>query len=131
LASAPGLSEVEWESLYRRLEKPLFDEALPDKLRRVLLLTAFSELSYDAIVEMLPIPAGKVASRRHIAMMTGVHDRFEMQIQLNGSRLINQKAHGTGIRLVDAAYTAATLPSGNPDVRIYWIEKKPVEPGAE
>lgn len=66
-----------------------------------------------------------------VAVMIGGHHRFEMQMQLNGSRLINQKAQGEGIRLVDDAYRAETLPSGNPKVRIYWIEKKPVGSGIE
>ncbi|HEY5806855.1 MAG TPA: sigma-70 family RNA polymerase sigma factor, partial [Povalibacter sp.] len=43
-------------------------DALPPKLREVLLLTAFSEMSYDAIAEMLAIPPGTVASRRHLAL---------------------------------------------------------------
>jgi RNA polymerase sigma-70 factor (ECF subfamily) len=43
-------------------------ERLPEKLRTVLLLVEFSEMSYEAISELLSIPAGTVASRRHLAM---------------------------------------------------------------
>jgi RNA polymerase sigma-70 factor, ECF subfamily len=43
-------------------------DRLPEKLRTVLLLVEFSEMSYEAISEMLSIPAGTVASRRHLAI---------------------------------------------------------------
>jgi RNA polymerase sigma-70 factor (ECF subfamily) len=41
---------------------------LPDELRRVVLLTEFSELRYDQIAEVLGIAPGTVASRRHRAV---------------------------------------------------------------
>lgn len=41
---------------------------LSEKLRSVLLLTEFSDYSYDVVAEMLAIPAGTVASRRHLAL---------------------------------------------------------------
>lgn len=43
-------------------------ERLPEKLRSVLLLTEFADLGYEAIAELLSIPAGTVASRRHLAV---------------------------------------------------------------
>jgi RNA polymerase sigma-70 factor, ECF subfamily len=43
-------------------------DRLPEKLRTVLLLVEFSEMSYEAISELLSIPVGTVASRRHLAM---------------------------------------------------------------
>jgi RNA polymerase sigma-70 factor (ECF subfamily) len=43
-------------------------ERLPDALRAVLLLAEFSELSYEEIAQLLSIPAGTVASRRHLAV---------------------------------------------------------------
>jgi RNA polymerase sigma-70 factor, ECF subfamily len=43
-------------------------DRLPEKLRTVLLLVELSEMSYEAIAELLSIPAGTVASRRHLAM---------------------------------------------------------------
>ena len=43
-------------------------ERLPEKLRTVLLLAEFSEMSYEAISEMLSVPPGTVASRRHLAV---------------------------------------------------------------
>jgi RNA polymerase sigma-70 factor (ECF subfamily) len=55
----------------RRQEHSSLHEAidrLPEKLRTVLLLVEFSEMSYEAIAELLSIPAGTVASRRHLAM---------------------------------------------------------------
>jgi RNA polymerase sigma-70 factor (ECF subfamily) len=48
--------------LYRAIDR------LPEKLRSVLLLTEFGEMCYEAIAELLSIPAGTVASRRHLAM---------------------------------------------------------------
>jgi RNA polymerase sigma-70 factor (ECF subfamily) len=43
-------------------------DRLPEKLRSVLLLTEFAEMSYESIAELLSIPAGTVASRRHLAI---------------------------------------------------------------
>jgi RNA polymerase sigma-70 factor, ECF subfamily len=43
-------------------------ERLPEKLRTVLLLSEFSEMRYEAIAALLAIPAGTVASRRHLAV---------------------------------------------------------------
>jgi RNA polymerase sigma-70 factor (ECF subfamily) len=43
-------------------------ERLPEKLRSVLLLAEFSEMSYESISAMLSIPPGTVASRRHLAL---------------------------------------------------------------
>jgi RNA polymerase sigma-70 factor (ECF subfamily) len=52
-------------------EHQLLHEAidrLPEKLRSVLLLTEFAEMSHQSIAELLAIPAGTVASRRHLAL---------------------------------------------------------------
>lgn len=43
-------------------------EGLPEKLRAVLLLADFSGMSYEEIAALLAIPAGTVASRRHLAL---------------------------------------------------------------
>ena len=43
-------------------------EALPEKLREVLLLTEFSGMLYDDIAALLHVPPGTVASRRHLAV---------------------------------------------------------------
>jgi RNA polymerase sigma-70 factor, ECF subfamily len=43
-------------------------DRLPEKLRSVLLLTEFAEMSYESIAELLSIPAGTVGSRRHLAI---------------------------------------------------------------
>jgi len=37
-------------------------------MRSVLLLAEFSEMSYEDIAQLLSIPLGTVASRRHLAM---------------------------------------------------------------
>jgi RNA polymerase sigma-70 factor (ECF subfamily) len=43
-------------------------DRLPEPLRAVLLLAEFSEMSYESIAQLLSIPAGTVASRRHLAV---------------------------------------------------------------
>ena len=43
-------------------------ESLPEDLRRVILLSQYSGLSYDEIAGILRIPAGTVGSRRNRAM---------------------------------------------------------------
>lgn len=43
-------------------------EALPEELRKTLLLCEFSDLSYDDIAVILEIPAGTVASRKNRAI---------------------------------------------------------------
>jgi RNA polymerase sigma-70 factor (ECF subfamily) len=43
-------------------------DALPEKLREVLLLAQFSGMRYEAIAALLGVPAGTVASRRHLAV---------------------------------------------------------------
>jgi RNA polymerase sigma-70 factor (ECF subfamily) len=43
-------------------------EALPERLRRVLVLCELAELSYEQVAATLGIPAGTVASRRHEAL---------------------------------------------------------------
>lgn len=43
-------------------------DRLPEKLRTVLLLVEFSEMGYETLAAILSIPAGTVASRRHLAI---------------------------------------------------------------
>lgn len=43
-------------------------ESLPERLREVLLLAEYAELSYDEIAKMLEIPVGTVGSRRNTAL---------------------------------------------------------------
>jgi RNA polymerase sigma-70 factor (ECF subfamily) len=50
----------------RRLHAQI--ERLPEKLRAVLLLSEFSGMGYEDIAALLAIPAGTVASRRHLAV---------------------------------------------------------------
>jgi RNA polymerase sigma-70 factor, ECF subfamily len=70
LASLPATAAVESDAA-RAEEQALIRaaiERLPEKLRSVLLLAEFSELSYDSIAELLSIPSGTVASRRNLAL---------------------------------------------------------------
>ena len=43
-------------------------DALPEELRRVVMLCAFSEMSYAEVAEVLEIPAGTVGSRKNTAV---------------------------------------------------------------
>jgi RNA polymerase sigma factor (sigma-70 family) len=43
-------------------------DALPEKLREVLLLAEFADLRYEEIAAMLQVPVGTIASRRHLAV---------------------------------------------------------------
>jgi RNA polymerase sigma-70 factor (ECF subfamily) len=43
-------------------------DALPEKLREVLLLTEFSGMLYEDVAALLGVPPGTVASRRHLAV---------------------------------------------------------------
>ena len=43
-------------------------EALPDDLRQVVMLSEYSDLTYEQIAEVLSIPTGTVGSRRHRAL---------------------------------------------------------------
>jgi RNA polymerase sigma-70 factor, ECF subfamily len=51
---------------HRQLRRAI--DQLPEKLRSVLLLTEFAEMGYESIAELLSIPSGTVASRRHLAI---------------------------------------------------------------
>ena len=68
-SSSPGAGTEQrliQDESHRGLRRAI--EALPDELRRIILLTEFSELTYDQIAEMLSIPSGTVASRRNRAI---------------------------------------------------------------
>jgi len=70
LASLPATAELESDAVRSETQNLLHAaiERLPEKLRSVLLLVEFSELSYDSISELLSIPPGTVASRRNLAL---------------------------------------------------------------
>jgi len=59
-------SEVAQGEEARRLHIEI--ERLPEALRSVLLLAEFGEMSYEEISQLLSIPPGTVASRRHLAV---------------------------------------------------------------
>jgi RNA polymerase sigma-70 factor (ECF subfamily) len=59
-------SEAASSQEHRRLRRAI--DRLPEKLRSVLLLTEFAEMGYESIAELLSIPSGTVASRRHLAI---------------------------------------------------------------
>lgn len=58
-----GLAAAQEDALVRRAI-----DALPERHRRVLALTTFTDLTHDEIGEILGIPAGTVASRRNTAV---------------------------------------------------------------
>ncbi len=59
--------------LYRAIER------LPEKLRSALLLTEFGEMPQSAIAELLSVPVGTVASRRHLALKL-LHSYLERRL---------------------------------------------------
>ncbi len=70
LRALPGSQSPESDaasSQEHRLLRQAID-GLPEKLRSVLLLTEFGEMGYESIAALLSIPAGTVASRRHLAI---------------------------------------------------------------
>jgi RNA polymerase sigma-70 factor (ECF subfamily) len=71
LASLPAISALEADASRSQEQAFLHAaiERLPEKLRSVLLLAEFSEMSYESIAELLSIPAGTVASRRNLALV--------------------------------------------------------------
>ena len=62
---SPELDAASYQE-HRLLRRAI--DRLPEKLRSVLLLSEFAEMSYESIAELLSIPAGTVASRRHLAI---------------------------------------------------------------
>jgi RNA polymerase sigma-70 factor, ECF subfamily len=70
-ASLPASAEALETDAARSEERASLHAAidrLPEKLRVVLLLVEFSEMSYESISELLSIPPGTVASRRSLAV---------------------------------------------------------------
>jgi RNA polymerase sigma factor (sigma-70 family) len=65
-AERPADELLEDEARRRRVRAAI--EALPEKLRRVVVLAELSELSYGEIAVVLGIPVGTVGSRRNLAL---------------------------------------------------------------
>ena len=66
--AAPGLLEADAAREQEHAHLRAAIERLPEKLRSVLLLAEFSEMSYESISALLSIPMGTVASRRSLAL---------------------------------------------------------------
>ncbi len=66
IASESPESEAVASQQHRLLHRAV--DRLSEKLRSALLLTEFAEMSHDSIAELLSVPAGTVASRRHLAL---------------------------------------------------------------
>jgi RNA polymerase sigma-70 factor (ECF subfamily) len=67
-ASSAPTSEEALASARKRQRVRAAIEALPERLREVVMLTEYAELSYDEIATALAIPAGTVGSRRNAAL---------------------------------------------------------------
>ena len=61
-------SRIEYETIERDKNVRRAVNALPEHLKRVVLLSEFSELKYEQIAQCLGIPSGTVASRRNKAL---------------------------------------------------------------
>jgi hypothetical protein len=46
--------------------------------------------------------------------------RHRIEVQANGARLVGERSSGTTVRMLDGQQAIA-LPSGDPNVRLYWI----------
>jgi RNA polymerase sigma-70 factor (ECF subfamily) len=66
--AAPGTSEEDLAQARRRERVRAAIDALPERLREVVLLTEYAELSYGEVGKALGIPAGTVGSRRNTAL---------------------------------------------------------------
>ena len=64
--SEPG-ADVDIETQQREQAIRAAIDALPDKLREVVLLSEFSQMTQAEVAAVLDIPPGTVASRRHLA----------------------------------------------------------------
>jgi RNA polymerase sigma factor (sigma-70 family) len=67
-ASAAPSSEAALATAQTRQRVRVAIEALPERLREVILLTEYSELTHQEIGKALGIPAGTVGSRRNTAI---------------------------------------------------------------
>jgi len=66
-SEAPDAStELEKEDTRRRVRQAI--DALPEALRRVVMLCEYAEMSYEEVGKVLGIPAGTVGSRRNAAL---------------------------------------------------------------
>jgi RNA polymerase sigma-70 factor (ECF subfamily) len=70
LASLPAAAALEADAASSQEQTLLHAaiERLPEKLRAVLLMVEFSQLSYESVAQLLSIPPGTVASRRNLAV---------------------------------------------------------------
>ena len=70
LAALPATTALEADAAISEEQALLHAaiERLPEKLRSALLLVEFSDLTYEAVSELLSIPSGTVASRRNLAV---------------------------------------------------------------
>jgi hypothetical protein len=48
--------------------------------------------------------------------------RHPIELQLNAARLVGERSHGTTLRMLDDRQ-AVELPSNDPNVKLYWIER--------
>jgi hypothetical protein len=48
--------------------------------------------------------------------------RHPIELKLNGARLVGERSQGTALRMLDNRQIAA-LPSDDPNVKLYWIER--------
>ena len=65
------------------------------------------------------LAAGSAAALVTIAVLTG---RSDLKMPPIGARLIGERSQGIGLRTLDEA-RARPLPSDDPNVRLYWIER--------
>ena len=52
--------------------------------------------------------------------------RHHIELKLNGARLLDEPSQGITLRMLDDRQIVA-LPSGNPNVKLYWINGREVQ----
>jgi hypothetical protein len=84
-----------------------------------------NSLPPSVAIPWLPLVSGGVAATVLAAFFVLGND--EVRMQFNGARLMGERSQGIGLQMLDNRRTTA-VPSGDPNVRFYWIE--PNEPSA-
>src|SRR5690348_12585701 len=95
----------------------------PDKLLQTLDPPAggWEQLLHRRDQESWPMPVAALACAIAVVVLAFPWPyRHRIEVQANGARLVGERSHGTTVRMLDGQ-RAVAVPSGNPNVRLYWI----------
>ena len=68
------------------------------------------------------IPLAALTSAVAVVVFAFPWPHHPIELQLNGARLLGQRSQGMTLRMLDKR-KVVVLPSGDPNVRLYWIER--------